>query len=58
MLIFLIQVRVEGVIVIDNVLWHGKVADPMVSNFELKISPFKIKHVYTSFARKTMYMYI
>ena len=50
--------RVGGVIVIDNVLWHGKVADPMVNNYELKISPFKIKHVYTSFARiKTMYLY-
>lgn len=24
-------VRVGGVIVIDNVLWHGKVADPMVN---------------------------
>lgn len=25
-----IQVRVGGVIVIDNVLWHGRVADPLV----------------------------
>ncbi|KAL4574232.1 hypothetical protein LXL04_021058 [Taraxacum kok-saghyz] len=25
-------VRVGGVIVIDNVLWHGKVADPMVND--------------------------
>ncbi|CAI0470171.1 unnamed protein product [Linum tenue] len=25
-------VRVDGVIVIDNVLWHGKVADPLVSD--------------------------
>ncbi|XP_039036674.1 O-methyltransferase MdmC-like [Hibiscus syriacus] len=26
------QVRVGGVIVIDNVLWHGKVADPLVND--------------------------
>lgn len=26
-----LQVRVGGVIVIDNVLWHGKVADPLVN---------------------------
>ncbi|GKU87825.1 hypothetical protein SLEP1_g2160 [Rubroshorea leprosula] len=25
-------VRVGGVIVIDNVLWHGKVVDPMVND--------------------------
>ncbi|XP_010241082.1 PREDICTED: tricin synthase 1-like isoform X3 [Nelumbo nucifera] len=25
-------VRVGGMIVVDNVLWHGKVADPLVSN--------------------------
>lgn len=29
---FLLQVRVGGLIVIDNVLWHGKVADPLVNN--------------------------
>jgi len=28
----LLQVRVGGLIVIDNVLWHGKVADPLVNN--------------------------
>lgn len=28
---FLMQVRVGGLIVIDNVLWHGKVADPLVN---------------------------
>jgi hypothetical protein len=28
---FLLQVRVGGLIVIDNVLWHGKVADTMVN---------------------------
>ncbi|XP_030544108.1 probable caffeoyl-CoA O-methyltransferase 2 isoform X4 [Rhodamnia argentea] len=27
-------VRVGGVIVIDNVLWHGKVADPMVNDMK------------------------
>lgn len=27
----LTQVRVGGLIVMDNVLWHGKVADPLVS---------------------------
>ncbi|KAH1148766.1 hypothetical protein GLYMA_15G250900v4 [Glycine max] len=25
-------VRVGGLIVIDNVLWHGKVADPLVND--------------------------
>lgn len=25
-------VRVGGVIVIDNVLWHGKVADPLIND--------------------------
>lgn len=30
---FFMQVRVGGVIVIDNVLWHGKVADPLVSKY-------------------------
>ena len=25
------QVRVGGLIVMDNVLWYGKVADPLVS---------------------------
>lgn len=29
----LLQVRVGGLIVIDNVLWHGKVADPLVNKF-------------------------
>lgn len=29
----LLQVRVGGLIVIDNVLWHGKVADPLVNTF-------------------------
>lgn len=29
----LLQVRVGGLIVIDNVLWHGKVADPLVTKF-------------------------
>jgi len=29
----LLQVRVGGLIVIDNVLWHGKVADPLVNIF-------------------------
>ncbi|KAK9293136.1 hypothetical protein L1049_021122 [Liquidambar formosana] len=30
---FLLQlVRVGGVIVIDNVLWHGKVADPLIND--------------------------
>jgi predicted O-methyltransferase YrrM len=28
-----LQVRVGGLIVIDNVLWHGKVADPLVNKF-------------------------
>ncbi|XP_019081174.1 uncharacterized protein LOC100259246 isoform X3 [Vitis vinifera] len=28
----LLQVRTRGVIVIDNVLWHGKVADPLVND--------------------------
>lgn len=28
----LLQVRAGGVIAIDNVLWHGKVADPMVTH--------------------------
>lgn len=27
----LFQVRVGGLIVFDNVLWHGKVADPEVN---------------------------
>lgn len=29
---FLLQVRVGGLVVIDNVLWHGKVADPLVND--------------------------
>lgn len=29
---FIFQVRVGGLIIMDNVLWHGKVADPQVSH--------------------------
>lgn len=31
LLILILQVRVGGIIIIDNVLWHGKVANPLVS---------------------------
>lgn len=31
------QVRVGGVIVVDNVLWHGRVADPLVNMYQLFI---------------------
>lgn len=30
---FSLQVKVGGLIVIDNVLWHGKVCDPMVNQW-------------------------
>lgn len=37
-----LQVRVDGVIVVDNVLWHGKVADPLVNYCSWAIEPIPI----------------
>jgi len=38
-----LQVRVGGLIVIDNVLWHGKVADPLVNKFFCDLLFFPVK---------------